>query len=65
MDLDPEPAELQQQLWMAQLAASQGAQTAAILANNDAQTAALEKYLAPVPIPAYVVQNPVCCGQYN
>jgi len=58
-------AELQQQLQMAQLAASQGAQTAAILANNEAQTAALEKYLAPTPIPAYIVQNPSCCGQYN
>ena len=58
-------AELQNQLTMAQLAASQGAQTAAILANNDAQTAALERYLAPTPIPAYVVQNPNCCGQYN
>ena len=56
-------AELQQQLQMAQLAASQGAQTAAILANNEAQTAALERYLAPTPVPAYVVQNPNCCGQ--
>ena len=44
-------------------AASQGAQTAQILANNEAQTAALEQYLAPVPRPAYVVQNPNCCGQ--
>jgi len=58
-------AELQQQLQMAQLAASQGAQTAAILANNEAQTAALERYLAPTPIPAYMVQNPNCCGQFN
>ena len=56
-------AELQQQLQMAQLAASQGAQTAAILANNEAQTAALERYLAPTPIPAYMVQNPNCCTQ--
>lgn len=43
-------------------AASQGAQTAAILANNEAQTNALEQYLAPVPRPAYVVQNPNCCA---
>ena len=43
-------------------AASQGAQTAQILANNEAQTAALEQYLAPVPRPAYVVQNPNCCA---
>lgn len=58
-------AELQNQLTMAQLAASQNAQTAAILANNEAQTAALEQYLAPVPRPAYVVQNPNCCGQFG
>ena len=56
-------AELQNQLSMAQLAASQNAQTAAILANNEAQTAALEQYLAPVPRPAYIVQNPSCCNQ--
>lgn len=55
-------AELQNQLTMAQLAASQNAQTAAILANNDAQTAALEQYLAPVARPAYLVQNPNCCS---
>lgn len=55
-------AALQQQLTMAQLAASQNAQTAAIIANNEAQTTALEKYLAPVPIPAYIVQNPNGCG---
>lgn len=45
--------------------ASQGNQTAAILANNEAQTAALERYLAPTPIPAYMVQNPNCCAQNN
>lgn len=43
--------------------ASQGAQTAAILANNEAQTTALEQYLAPIPRPAYIVQNPNCCSQ--
>ena len=53
---------LRQQLTMANLAASQNAQTAAILANNEAQTAALEQYLAPTPRPAYVVQNPNCCS---
>jgi hypothetical protein len=56
-------AQLRQQLQMAQLSASQGAQTAQILANNEAQTAALEQYLAPVPRPAYIVQNPNCCSQ--
>ena len=56
-------ANLRQQLQMAQLSASQGAQTAAIIANNEAQTSALEQYLAPVPRPAYIVQNPNCCQQ--
>ena len=47
-------------------AASQGAQTAQILANNEAQTVALEQYLAPVARPAYIVQNPNCCSnQYG
>jgi len=60
-------ANLRQQMNMMQLSASQNAQTQAIIANNELQTAALEQYLAPVPRPAYVVQNPNCCGQnfYN
>lgn len=56
-------AMLRQQLNMAQLSASQGQQTAQILADNAAQTFALEQYLAPVPKPAYIVQNPNCCNQ--
>lgn len=56
-------ADLQNQLTMANLAASQNAQTAAIKADNAAQTLALEQYLNPSPIPAYVVQNPNCCNQ--
>lgn len=59
-----EIANLRTQINLANLAASQQAQTAAILANNEAQTSALERYLAPVPIPAYIVQNPNGCG-YN
>lgn len=55
-------AELQNQLTMANLAASQNAQTAQIMADNAAQTAALEHYLNPTPIPAYMVQNPNCCA---
>ena len=55
-------ADLERQLTMANLAASQGAQTAAIIANNEAQTSALEQYLAPVPRPAYIVQNPNGCN---
>lgn len=59
-------ADLERQLTMANLAASQGAQTSRILADNAAQTAALEQYLAPVPRPAYIVQNPNGCGcNYN
>lgn len=42
-------------------AQSQTAQTAQLLADNAAQTSALEQYLNPAPIPAYVVQNPNCC----
>ena len=44
-------------------AASQNAQTAAILADNAAQTVALEQYLNPTAKPAYIVQNPNCCQQ--
>lgn len=46
-------------------AASQNAQTAQILADNAAQTVALEQYLNPTPKPAYIVQNPNCCTQNN
>lgn len=56
-------ADLQRQLTTANFIASQGAQTAAIIANNEAQTTALEQYLAPTPRPAYIVQNPNCCTQ--
>lgn len=56
-------AQLRSQINELSRQASQNAQTAAILANNEAQTAALERYLAPTPIPAYIVQNPACsCG---
>ena len=58
-------AELQSQLQMAQLAASQNVQTAAILNDNLAQTQAIEQYLAPVARPAYIVQNPNCCSPVN
>ena len=60
-------ANLRQQMNMMQLTASQNAQTQALIANNELQTAALEQYLAPVPRPAYVVANPNCCAQnyYN
>lgn len=54
-------ADLERQLTMANLAASQGAQTSQILADNARQTVALEQYLNPTPVPAYVVANPNCC----
>ncbi len=56
-------ADLERQLTMANLAASQGAQTAQLLADNSRQTAVLEDYLNPVARPAYIVQNPNCCTQ--
>lgn len=56
-------ADLERQLTMANLSASQTAQTAQLLADNARQTTALEQYLNPTPIPAYVVQNPNCCNQ--
>lgn len=46
-------------------AASQVAQTAAIIGNNEAQTAQLLARLNPNPVPAYVVQNPNCCTTQN
>lgn len=60
--LKTENARLQTQINLANLAQSQTAQTAKILADNAAQTVALEQYLNPTPVPAYVVQNPNCCG---
>lgn len=56
-------ADLRQQLNERDRLASQNQQTAQILANNEAQTVALERYLAPTPQPAYIVPNPSCCPQ--
>lgn len=56
-------AELQAQLQMAQLAASQNAQTAAIQAGQRGLANEIEQYVLPTPRPAYVVQNPNCCQQ--
>lgn len=60
--LKTQNANLQTQINLANLQASQTAQTARILADNSAQTQALEQYLNPAPIPAYMVQNPNCCS---
>ncbi len=54
-------AQLRQELMFARGQASQDVQTAQLISNNNAQTSALEQYLAPIPRPAYVVQNPNCC----
>ena len=51
--------ELQTQLNMSALAASQNAQTAQLMADNSAQTAYIVNRVAPYPIPAYIVPNPV------
>lgn len=56
--LKAQNANLQTQVNLANLQASQTAQTGQILADNAAQTVALERYLNPAPIPAYVVANP-------
>lgn len=54
--------QLQMQNYLANLAASQNAQTGQILNDNAAQTNALLRALNPAPIPAYVVPNPVGCN---
>jgi len=54
---------LRSSLSEANSAASLNAKTAQILADNAAQTVALEQYLNPTAKPAYIVQNPNCCAQ--
>lgn len=60
--LKTQNANLQTQINLANLQASQSDQTARVLADNAAQTATLKQALNPTPIPAYVVQNPNGCG---
>ena len=50
---------LQNQVNMQNLAASQAAQTAALIADNTAQTQYIVNRVAPYPIPAYTVANPI------
>ena len=57
--------ELQMQSYLANLAASQNAQTGQILTDNAAQTTALLRALNPAPIPAYVVANSYGCNCAN
>lgn len=60
--LKTQNANLQTQINLANLKASQSDQTAQVIADNAAQTAILRQALNPTPIPAYVVQNPNGCG---
>lgn len=65
--LDAERREnqnLRTQLNMANLAASQTAQTSRLLADNAAQTQNIENYIRPQINPAYIVPNPYAC-YYN
>lgn len=50
---------LRAQITALNLAASQSAQTAALIADNTAQTQYIVNRVAPYPIPAYTVANPV------
>lgn len=57
--------ELQNQVLMRDLAASQAAQTGQLIADNAAQTQYVVNRVAPYPIPAYQVANPYGCGCGN
>lgn len=59
-----EIANLRTQINLANLSASQNLQTQQILAGQERSIGVLESYLAPNPVPAYIVQNPNCCS-YN
>lgn len=54
-------ADLQNQLTNARFNETLNGKIAQVLADNAAQTAALENYLNPPAIPAYTVPNPNCC----
>lgn len=56
-------ADLERQLTMANLAASQNVQTAQIEAGQRGLANEIEQYIAPNPKPAYIVQSPYCCNQ--
>ncbi len=57
-----EIANLRTQLNMQNLAASQSAQTAQLIADNTAQTQYIVNRVAPYPIPSYQVPNPYGFG---
>ena len=56
-------AQLRSELMYARGQASQDVQTAAIQAGQRTLANEVEQYVAPRAVPAYVVQNPNCCGQ--
>ena len=58
-------AQLRQELIFARGQASQDVQTAAIQAGQRNLANEVEQYVAPRAVPAYVVQNPNCCGTYG
>ena len=58
-------AQLRSELLYARGQASQDVQTAAIQAGQRNLANEVEQYVAPRAIPAYVVQNPNCCGTVN
>lgn len=58
-------ADLQRQLGEANSARLMETLGNRIVANNEAQTTALEQYLAPKANPAWIVQNPNCCGNQS
>lgn len=60
--MERENSNLRTQLTMAQLAATQNDQTAAIQAGQRALANEIEQYVVPTPRPAYIVQNPSCCN---
>ena len=56
-------AQLRSELMYSRGQASQDVQTAAIQAGQRALANEVEQYVAPKAVPAYLVQNPNCCGQ--
>ena len=58
-------AQLRSELLYARGQASQDVQTAAIQAGQRGLANEVEQYVAPRAVPAYIVQNPNCCGTYG
>ena len=58
-------AQLRSELMYARGQASQDVQTAAIQAGQRVLANEIEQYVAPKPIPSYLVQNPNCCAGYT